>query len=156
MKYTDARVLEGDARGLVTVLDRESVDLIVTSPPYLNVTDYIKSQRLSFLWMPKSEMMALRENEIGARSHRGRKSARDEYLWNMGICIQEMRDVLRRGKYLCVVLGASKSYPNYVEDVKKTCADKGFKLENSLGRNISRFRSLSPRVLTETIFIFKK
>src|SRR4051795_12758084 len=39
-----------DAVEYLAELPAGSVDLILTSPPYYGVADYIKSQRLSFLW----------------------------------------------------------------------------------------------------------
>ena len=44
----DIRV--GDARSLDWIAD-ESVDLTLTSPPYLNAIDYIRGHRLSLVWM---------------------------------------------------------------------------------------------------------
>ena len=44
-----ARVHEGDARNLT--IDDCSVDLILTSPPYLNAIDYLRCSKFSLIWM---------------------------------------------------------------------------------------------------------
>ncbi len=60
-----ARVLEGDARELTGIEDR-SVNLIVTSPPYPGVYDYIAHHEVRLRWLGlRTDRFAT--NEIGAR-----------------------------------------------------------------------------------------
>jgi hypothetical protein len=60
-----ARVLEGDARVLTGIEDR-SVNLIVTSPPYPGVYDYIAHHEVRLRWLGlRTDRFAT--NEIGAR-----------------------------------------------------------------------------------------
>ncbi len=64
-KAPPPRVLEGDARVLVGVDDR-SVHLIVTSPPYPGVYDYLAHHEVRLRWLGlKADRFAT--NEIGAR-----------------------------------------------------------------------------------------
>ena len=60
-----AHVYEGDARHL-DLRDR-SVDLIVTSPPYLNAIDYLRCSKFSLVWMGYSvgELRRLRSTTVG-------------------------------------------------------------------------------------------
>jgi SAM-dependent methyltransferase len=44
-----AKICEGDARRLP--LPDASVDIVITSPPYLNAIDYLRGHRLSLIWM---------------------------------------------------------------------------------------------------------
>lgn len=44
-----AEVQRGDARSLP--LDDDSVDIVVTSPPYLNAIDYLRGHKFSLIWM---------------------------------------------------------------------------------------------------------
>ena len=44
------RVLQGDARVLRGV-DRDSVDAVITSPPYLNAIDYLRGHKLALVWL---------------------------------------------------------------------------------------------------------
>ena len=57
----------GDARHL-TVIENDSIDCIITSPPYLNAIDYMRGHRLSLVWMGYrlSELRKIREVAIGA------------------------------------------------------------------------------------------
>lgn len=53
-----AQVWHGDARKLP--LPSESIDLVITSPPYLNAIDYMRGHKLSLVWMGH-QIEALRE-----------------------------------------------------------------------------------------------
>ena len=61
-----ADVYEGDARNLS--LDAGSVDLILTSPPYLNAIDYLRCSKFSLVWMGYSirQIRRLRSVSVGA------------------------------------------------------------------------------------------
>lgn len=61
-----ARVSRGDARALV--LEDESVDAVITSPPYLNAIDYMRGHRMSLVWLGHSipSLRRVRSNSIGA------------------------------------------------------------------------------------------
>lgn len=104
----EPRVLQCDARSLP--LRASTVDLIVTSPPYIGVIDYVRANRLLYLWMGWS-FDDERAIEIGARYKRQRKTASVQYLEDMGACWNEMYRVLRPGGKLAVVIGESRASP---------------------------------------------
>ena len=56
----------GDARKLD--LDDSSIDLVLTSPPYLNAIDYIRCSKFSLVWMghTTSELRKIRGEGVGA------------------------------------------------------------------------------------------
>lgn len=60
-----AQVLEGDARHLN--IANESVDLVITSPPYLNAIDYFRCSKFSLVWMGYSvgALRRLRSRTVG-------------------------------------------------------------------------------------------
>ncbi len=60
------RVLKGDARR--TRLVASSIDLVLTSPPYLNAIDYMRCSKFTLVWMGHSieELSDLRSKSIGA------------------------------------------------------------------------------------------
>lgn len=60
-----AQVYEGDARHL-DLRDR-SVDLVITSPPYLNAIDYVRCSKFSLVWMGRTvgELRRLRSTAVG-------------------------------------------------------------------------------------------
>ncbi len=60
-----ADIRHGDARSLP--IKSASVDMVITSPPYLNAIDYLRGHKLSLIWMGHniSEIRALRSSNIG-------------------------------------------------------------------------------------------
>ena len=62
-----AVVRRGDARTLPWIRDA-SIDMIMTSPPYLNAIDYMRGHRLSLVWLGYglSHLRGIRSNSIGA------------------------------------------------------------------------------------------
>jgi DNA modification methylase len=61
-----ASICIGDARRLP--VDSESVDLVFTSPPYLNAIDYLRCSKFSLTWMGYSTiaLRTIRSQSIGA------------------------------------------------------------------------------------------
>lgn len=62
-----AIVRRGDARRLARVPEK-SVDVVITSPPYLNAIDYLRGHRLSLVWLgyKVTDLRPLRSDSIGA------------------------------------------------------------------------------------------
>lgn len=62
-----AKTYLGDARKLTRISD-ESIDCIVTSPPYLNAIDYMRGHKLSLVWWGYSisKLTGIRLTAIGA------------------------------------------------------------------------------------------
>lgn len=110
----ECEVLQQDARGLA--IADGTIDLVVTSPPYLGMIDYVHAQRLLYLWMGWS-IIGDRDHEIGARYRRNRLTARAEYLQGMAKCIAEIVRVLRPGGHCALVIGASQKFPDAASEV---------------------------------------
>lgn len=85
-----------------------SVDGIVTSPPYLCMTDYTLGQRLSYGWFPDWDMEEDFGMELGARRLRGRRDALsvfNSYTSGMSHFAQLCHDAVRPGGVVAIVLG---------------------------------------------------
>lgn len=69
------RMYEGDARDLP--LEDASIDLVLTSPPYLNAIDYLRCSKFSLVWMGHSiaTLRHLRSTSVGTEVG---KDARDD------------------------------------------------------------------------------
>lgn len=87
-------------------LPENSVDLIVTSPPYAGITDYARSQRLTFEWFGWDLEKSSRK-EIGARWKRFRKHAVAQYLEDMRTIAVRLAGWLRRNCICVCVIGQS-------------------------------------------------
>jgi hypothetical protein len=145
-------IIQGDARAIVRDLT-DGVDLIVTSPPYFGVADYVKAQRLSMEWRGEA-IEPVRRQEIGARSKRHRLTAEEEYLQECRDVFSECRRVLHKGRACVIIFGESSDrnpiYSRFVSAIESS----GFKLVHSVPRKISARRRLNPRLHLEHILLF--
>jgi hypothetical protein len=81
-------------------VEDETVDAIVSSPPYFGALDYARDNRLR-LWFLGCEDWKELDTSLTAN--------RKVYIPQMSICLKEMHRVLRPGKYCVLVLGDVES-----------------------------------------------
>jgi DNA modification methylase len=107
-RYGISRFLCGDIRMLgADQIPDGSVDLIVTSPPYGNATDYHLYHRFRLLWLG-FDPTALGRVEIGSHlRHQRERSGFDSYFADISSTIAKMARVLRPARYSVLVLGDS-------------------------------------------------
>lgn len=158
-------IFNDDAKNLGGLV-KDNIDLIVTSPPYLNVTDYTTGFRLAYLWYDflmknHSEMEQLKRKEIGARWRRKQQTRLDDYLTDMQIILAEMKTVLKKNGYLCLVLGEPKKYCALLRDkiISYVIENLNFEFVESFDRIISKKFFIHPDgggVHNEGILIFRK
>ena len=147
---------QGDAAKEVCRLDDKSVDMIVTSPPYFGVTDYIKAFRLYGLWFPEDLHLSLKKQEIGARYKRHRRSARAEYIVGLASVVSAMAPKLKKGRPMVMVLGESGRRSPYIDGFDEEVRSVGFDLIHSLDRSIPLQRALKPSIMQEQIRFYVK
>ena len=161
---------EGDARALP--LDDSSIDLVLTSPPYLNAIDYMRCSKFSLVWMGYtiSELRRLRSDSIGseAGSHvdvdavvRNVVSAihmtpslsqRDaaifsRYVVDMQQSVREVARVLTRGGSAVYVVGENTVRGTFIRNAKviiKIAELNGLRLETRRTRKLPANRRYLP------------
>ena len=138
----EVKVICGDARKLDVGTD--SIDLIVTSPPYVNALDYYRAHMYNMLWLGM-DFDLFRKHEIGGHSHFivNRFRLLSEYLGDMLRAMIEMNRVLKKDKLCVIVVGNSsleyeliESHKFFAEMGKKI----GFKPIKTIFRNIDKTR----------------
>ncbi|MDR0918424.1 MAG: site-specific DNA-methyltransferase [Oscillospiraceae bacterium] len=141
--------------------DDNTVDLVVTSPPYPRMIDYIKSQRLSFSF-EELNFKDYVENEIGARYRRTRQNTLEKYKQEMAAVNNHIERLLKPGAFLCLVLPDYKNDDDrkpIIEEIVKSY-EGGFELISKIGRYIpSHKRTLSIQwasLVNENIYIYQK
>jgi len=87
-------VLVDDARHLS--LESESVDAIVSSPPYFDALDYGRDNRLRLWFLGVPDYRLINASLVGKAG---------SYLNQMTDCLKEMHRVLRPGCYCALILG---------------------------------------------------
>ena len=124
-------VMLGDARDLS--IESDSIDLVITSPPYLNGIDYMRCHKFSLVWMGYSieTLRAIRSGNIGTEAGGKWESPSDEdcivghmvvgiqklekvhrnmlrrYVRDMNLMVREVARVLRTGGVTTFVIGNS-------------------------------------------------
>ncbi len=101
-----AQIFCGSASERVAAIAPESVDLLLTSPPYFGVTDYVKSQRLSMEWSGY-EIEPLRLKEIGARSKRHRGDAAESDIAELQNAFRSMVRCMKPDGTCVLIIGES-------------------------------------------------
>lgn len=134
LDFGEVEILEGDARRLG--LADESIDGIVTSPPYSLALNYVKNDEHALEAMG-FELGEISEGFIGVR---GRGKERFElYDEDMRQCAREMQRVLRPGAMAAVVIG-NMTYQGEEIDTTgmfiEACEDAGLALERSVDKII--------------------
>jgi hypothetical protein len=167
-KPIETRVEVGDARELK--LENESVDAVITSPPYLNKIEYTKIYKIemSFLGFPENEL----KSYIGSRVEDTIVSelGLDEnlplsakvYFKDMYSALNEMYRVCKNNAKLAIVIGGG-CYPDRVVEVDRIIAELsekiGFRVENILvARNswCTRARTIKVGKIRESIILMEK
>lgn len=113
----NADVLQVDLSAL-----RNKVDLVVTSPPYPKMIDYVKSQRLSYYIENETFIDAL-QREIGARYRRNNKGCVEKYVNDMRACNKKIYECLKTGGYLCYILPEFPEETDRSDAIKKVIED---------------------------------
>jgi len=93
--------LKGDTRKIINELENESIDLVITSPPYLNSRDYTDVYRLE-LWVLGYLKTFTKERELRKSSIRSHVQINWEEEPSLGISTLElvMRKMLKASKNL--------------------------------------------------------
>src|SRR6266566_3459117 len=166
-----AIVKQGDARKLS--VEKGSIDLVLTSPPYLNAIDYMRCSKFSLVWMGYSvnELREIRRESVGTEASSaqaveaewvkslikqlGLKPAlgsRDaallaQYVWDMGGALAEVSRILRLGGRAVYVVGDSTVRGTFVrnsEIVAAVAEEHGLKFHSRHSRALPDNRRYLP------------
>jgi 23S rRNA G2445 N2-methylase RlmL len=147
----DVKIDIGDARNLD--LDEESVDGIITSPPYSIALDYVKNDAHA-LEALGYDLERIREGFIGVRG-KGKEKI-ELYNRDLERSYDEMHRVLKEGKYCVIVIGNATLQGNEVKTVDKTidyCEGIGLRLEKNMDKIIFGLYNV---IQKENILLFRK
>lgn len=102
------KIAVGDARHLRGIQEG-SIDLVITSPPYLGTYDYAFHQRLRSIVLGV-ETTAAMNSEIGARRHTEQSPEQALSFWRADLesSLLEIRRMLHRAGELFVLIGSSR------------------------------------------------
>lgn len=105
-KNTDA-IVHNCSVVSIKPIKKESIDLIITSPPYANTYDYYLYHRHRMEWLGY-DFRAAQSLEIGSRNkHSDEDMAIQSYLDSMKSVFTELNRVLKKNKYFVIIIGDS-------------------------------------------------
>jgi DNA modification methylase len=161
----------GDARALD--LSEASVDLVITSPPYLNAIDYLRGHKMSLIWFGYTipELREIRSNSIGserALHTDALKQIKDmvqyikasvdapdrlplttitRYAQDLVLFSRELNRVCKAGAEVVTVIGNSTLRGNYIQNdalVRMAYQGSGFQSINRSERDLPENRRYLP------------
>lgn len=151
LKIGDVKIEVGDVRNIK--LPDNSVDGIITSPPYSIALDYVENDEHSLQDLGY-EVVKLREDFIGVRGNG--KNKIELYNQDMAKAYSEFHRILKKGKYAVVVIGNATFQGKEVQSVEFTIdymTQIGFSLERNILKLIFGLYNVMKK---ENILIFKK
>jgi DNA modification methylase len=131
LKVGGARFEMGDAKTLP--IDDNSIDAIITSPPYSFAIDYVDNDcpQLEYLGYDvgslKNEMIGLKGNT--------RKEKLSNYFEDMNQVLKEMARVLKIGKYAVIIIGSNDIQTGGIRletKVEELASRHSFKLDQKI------------------------
>jgi hypothetical protein len=161
----------GDARKLA--IQDDSIDVVLTSPPYLNAIDYMRCSKFSLVWMGHTvtELRQIRARCVGTEVSsqqaseatwvnslinqlrlNPRLTSRDrallaQYVWDMGNALSEVSRVLRAGGRAVFVVGDSTVRDTFIRNssiVAKLAEKHGLSVRSRHSRTLPPNRRYLP------------
>lgn len=163
-QYGQAQFYTLDSREVAeSILPENSIDLLVTSPPYPNSNDYHLYHRFRLFWLGYDPRI-FGKQEIGSHlKHQRKKTGFEEYVSDMQACMKRFVHALRPGRYAAFVVGDGV-YKGEIYNTSKALASVavtvGFEVCGDVERPIHETRRsfVKParRARSEHILILRK
>jgi site-specific DNA-methyltransferase (cytosine-N4-specific) len=137
---TELQVYNADSRNLDFIQDN-SIDIIITSPPYANTYDYYLYHKFRKRWLDLDVKFA-QYNEIGSRREYSSLKEKKE-KWNDDLikCFAEMHRVLKPNHLAFIVIGDSvikKELIKIEKEISEFVPKIGFKVNKILSSDLSK------------------
>ncbi len=164
------RIEQIDARKMP--LDDDTIDLVVTSPPYANAIDYMRAHKFSLIWFGKSisELSSLRSQYVGSERisstidgylpefcnqildkmhYLDKKKTKilKKYFLDMNLIIKEIQRILKPGKFCVIVVGNStmRGYQVKTNECLESIGTQiGFEAVANISRKLDRDKRMMP------------
>ena len=124
---TDQQVLHGDARKVMATLEDDSVDLVVTSPPYWNILHKKDHKAIQ-----EREAKGLKTRYSDAKADLGNIPVYEDFLDELtGILVQAKR-VLKKNKYMAIIVSDfrdGKRLRMFHADIASRLENEGYVLQ---------------------------
>ena len=133
------KLLNADSRNL-SMLDNESIDIIITSPPYANTYDYYLYHKFRKRWLDLDVQFA-QYNEIGSRrEYSSLKKPAEQWTIDLKKCFSEMYRLIKKDGMAFIVIGDSvikKELIKIDEVITNFIPEIGFEICNIISSDLS-------------------
>jgi len=156
------KVYTADSR-YIDFVKENSVDFIITSPPYPNVYDYYLYHKLR-MYILGYRVNDVQMREIGSRNkHSSKREGIENYIKDMILCFNNFRRILKPNRFFVIVVGDSiiggKKYDAF-DIISKIAGKSGFIVEDHLQYSLDKVsklfnKSFRKRNKNEHIIILK-
>lgn len=141
---TELKIFNADSRDLSFIPDN-SIDIIITSPPYANTYDYYLYHKFRKRWLDLDVKFA-QYNEIGSRREYSSLKEKKE-KWNEDLikCFKEIQRVLKPNHSAFIVIGDSvikKELIKIEKEISNFAPSIGFKVSEILSSDLSSHSKL--------------
>ncbi|MBK8980808.1 MAG: hypothetical protein IPM38_00440 [Ignavibacteria bacterium] len=160
---TELKVYNADSRNLNFIPDN-SIDIIITSPPYANTYDYYLYHKFRKRWLNLDVKFA-QYNEIGSRrEYSSLKEKPQKWNEDLSKCFVEMHRVLKPSQLAFIVIGDSvikKELIKIEKEISYFAPTIGFKINEILSSDLSSHSkifnpSFAQKGKKEHLIIFQK
>jgi 16S rRNA G966 N2-methylase RsmD len=143
-----------DSEALKIDLPNESVDCVITSPPYSFAIDYVENDKdqLEFLGYNTKELKA---KLIGLKG-KNKTDRLNTYFADMDKVCMEISRVLKKNKYFCMIIGSNTNQTGGIR-LEQTIIDSAKKYNLTLVKSILKpIKGMRNTMKDEYILICKK
>ena len=119
-----------DTLELTDIVQKNSVDYVITDPPYGGLIPYFDLSAIWSVWLKLENSTFAMPFEDEITIDKKRMVDFDEYHRRMGIAFSQIHQVLKEGKYMTVTF--HNDQPIIFNSILRACQDNGFILEKIL------------------------
>lgn len=169
LQFREARFETADCRHPIVgthegaKITPDSVDLVVTSPPYPNATDYHLYHRFRIFWLGH-DPRSMASSEIGSHlRHQKQKTDFSAYVAEMTLVLKNVHAALKPGGFAVFVVGDAifnKEVFQTSDHLSRAAVGVGFEsvgtINRALPENKRSFSSPARRLRIEQILVLRK
>ncbi len=149
-QYTSPKIHACDCRKLTEIVPKNSVDIVITSPPYGTGSKYTDVYRMSFDWL-----------ELEKPVRKTSLEHNPDFAVELKKGLEQIYQVLKKGKYCCFVYGDPSTENSLTQIAINDAKSIGFSyegliscpIEKTIRNHHEKYRRYIPK---DFILIFKK
>jgi len=143
-----------DSDALNMKIEKDSIDCVITSPPYSFAIDYAENDRdqLEFLGYDADEL----KNKLIGLKGKTKSQKLQNYFSDMDTFCSQVSQVLKRGKYFVLIIGSNTNQTGGVR-LEETVINSALKYDMNLIKSILKpIKGMRNTMKDEYILIFEK